>query len=79
MTDNLDQFVNRYLTDSWFLNKYFHGEVFGKLKEKSLSAEECFGFSPLTSKTLKSVKKFKLKEYLRLLSKSKGEINFFEH
>lgn len=68
MTDDVEEFMECYLTDSWFLNNFFNSENFSELKE--LEPNECF--------SLKSKSVIDMKTYLNDLSKSK-DIQFFEH
>ncbi len=73
-TDDLDSFMNRYLTDSWFFNTFFNGDIFDQIEDKTLLKDECFGFHPLVSlggnRDAKSVKRIKMKGHLHIISSS---------
>jgi hypothetical protein len=82
MTDDVDIFINRYLTDKWFLETFFNGDIFNQLEKKLLTPDECFGFKPILAiggiRSADAIEIYKIHEHLDILSKS-AEIRFYEH
>lgn len=80
--DDIDSFINRYLTDSWFYNTFFNADIFNQIEDKNLSKDECFGFQPLLSlggnRDVKSLKKVAMREHLAIISSS-SDVVFYEH
>lgn len=80
MTDELEDFVNGYLTDDWFYNTYFNGENIDLLNSSTLNYDECLVLnhekSTSRAKT-HEIKKMKLTNYLKSIIGD--NIEFHDH
>ena len=70
MTDDLEEFINRYLTDTWFLTTFFNSDNSSKLENNKIGINECYA---LTTQSVAN-----MKEYLTEQSQMKT-IQFYEH
>lgn len=80
MTDNFSSFVNGYLTDDWFYDSFFNGDLFRQLENIKLGPDKCLGFDLLLSeggsRVIKSLSRQNLGEYLKAIAASSTRFGF---
>ena len=83
VTDQFDFFINRYLTDEWFLESFANGDLRNQLSPFEHGPEECLGFNPILSKggkrSIENLEKVNLKAYWNSILESEIEIQFYPH